>query len=66
MPVYTLKLDVWVVDLEGETKSFVEINVGSFDGVHIFSSRLKLVEVKILWEYFHFIIIQLINKNKYL
>jgi hypothetical protein len=54
VPVDALKLNVGIVDLEVELKCLIEVDVGTFDGVHIFTCRLKLVEVEVFWEHFHF------------
>lgn len=50
-----LELDVGVVLLELEVDRFVEVYVGTFDGVHVFSGHFKLVEIKVLWEHLHLI-----------
>lgn len=54
VPVDALKLNVGIVDLEVELECLVKVNVGTFDGVHIFTGCLKLVEVEVFWEHFHF------------
>ena len=53
MPVNALQLDVGVVLLEVEIESATEIDVGTLDGVHVLSSHFELIEVEILWKYFH-------------
>lgn len=53
MPVDTLESDVGVVLLELEVDSLIEVNVGSFDGMHIFMDHFKLVEVEVLWKHLH-------------
>jgi hypothetical protein len=54
MPVNTLQPDVSVVLLKLEVNCFKEVNVGSLDCVHILSSHLKLVEIKVFGEHLHF------------
>ena len=53
VPIVALKFDVCVILLEGEIECFAEVDVRSFDGVHVIAGHLKLVEVKVLWENFH-------------
>ena len=53
VPMDALKFDVCVILLEGEIECFAEVDVRSFDGVHVIAGHLKLVEVKVLWENFH-------------
>ena len=53
MPVNALKLNVCVILLEFELHSFPEVDIRSFDRVHVFSRHFKLREVEILWEYLH-------------
>lgn len=53
VPVDALKLDVGVVLLEGEVKRLAEVDVGTLDGVHILTSHLKLVEIKVFGEDLH-------------
>ena len=60
VPVHALQLDVCVVHLEREVQSLAEINVWPFNSVQVFASGLKLIEVKILWEHFHFYFINYI------
>ena len=54
MPVNTLELDVGVVLLKLEVNSLKEVDVGSFDSVHILSCHFELVEVEVLGEHLHF------------
>ena len=54
VPVDALELDVGVVDLKVEGQSLGEVDVGTFDGVHILSCSFKLVELEVLGENFHF------------
>ena len=61
MPVDALKLNVGIVDLEVELECLVEVNVGTFDGVHIFTGCLKLVEVEVFGENLHLCYISIIN-----
>ena len=53
VPVHTLQLHIRVILLELEVERLAEVDVGTFDGVHVLSRHLKLVEVEVLWEYFH-------------
>jgi hypothetical protein len=53
VPVDALELDVGVVLLEGEVKRFAEVDVRTLDGVHVLTSHLKLVEVKVFGEDLH-------------
>lgn len=53
VPVNALETDVSVVLLELEVDSFVEVNVGTLDGVHVIASHLKLVEVKVFGKHLH-------------
>ena len=55
VPMDALELQVSVVLLELEVQGFVEINVWSLNGVHIFLCHDKLVSVKVLWENFHLV-----------
>ena len=50
----TLKLDIRVVLLKAKVQSLAEVDVWTFDGVHVFSCHFKLVEIEVLWEYFHY------------
>ena len=54
MPVDTLKFDICVVLLEGEIKSFAEVNVRSLNGVHVLTGHFELVKVEVLREDFHY------------
>ena len=54
VPLHALELDIGVVLLELEVHSLVEVYVRPFDSVHVLSRHLELVEVKVLWKYFHF------------
>lgn len=54
VPVDALELDVSVVLLEGEVKGLAEVDVGTLNGVHVLACHLKLVEVKVFGEDFHF------------
>ena len=51
--MHALQLDVCVVCLEGEVKRLAEVNVRTLDGVHVLTSHLKLVEVKVFGEDLH-------------
>ena len=53
MPVNALQLKIGVVLLELEHDSLSEVNVWSLDGMHVFSSHLKLVEIKVFREHLH-------------
>ena len=53
VPVHALKLDVSIVLLEFKLHSFAEVDVRSFDCVHVLSSHLELREVEVLGEYLH-------------
>ena len=55
MPVHTLQLDISVVDLEGEFQGLAKVDVGSLNGVDVFTSGLELVELEVFGEHFHFI-----------
>ena len=62
VPMDALQFDVGVVDLEVEVEGLREVYVGTLDCVHVFASSLKLIELEVLREHFHFIIIlQYIN-----
>lgn len=52
VPVNTLQLDVGVVFLEAKVQSFAEVDVGSFDCVHVLTRHFKLVEIEVLSKYF--------------
>ena len=54
VPVDALQLDVRVVLLEVEVERAAKPDVWAFDGVHVFTSHLELVEVEVLWEYLHY------------
>ena len=54
VPVDALELYVSVVLLEGEVKGLAEVDVGTLNGVHVLACHLKLVEVKVFGEDFHF------------
>ena len=56
VPVNALQLDVRVVDLEVEVEGLREVYVGTFDCVHVFASRLKLIELEVLREHFHLLL----------
>ena len=58
MPVDTLKFDIGIVFLELEINGLVEVNVRSLDCVHVLSGHFKLVEIKVLWEHLHILLIQ--------
>ena len=49
-----LQLDIGIVYLEGEIKSLVKVNVRTLNCVHILAGSLKLIEIEILRENFHF------------
>ena len=53
VPVHALELYVRIVFLELEVNSFSEIDIWAFDGMHVFTSHLELVEVEVLWEDLH-------------
>jgi hypothetical protein len=53
VPVHALQLYVCVVCLEGEVKRLAEVNVRTLDSVHVLTSHLKLVEVKVFGEDLH-------------
>ena len=57
VPVDTLELDVGVILLELEVERLAEVDVWSLDGKHILFRHLKLTEIEVLWEHFHFVII---------
>ena len=62
VPVNALQLKIGVVLLELEHDSLSEVNVWSLDGVHVFSRHLKLIEIEVFREHFHYLIcINLIN-----
>ena len=48
-----LDLDVGIVLLEFEVNCFEEVDVGTFDCVHVHPSHFELVEVKVLREHLH-------------
>ena len=54
VPVDALQLDVGVVLLEVEVERAAKPDVWTFDGVHVFTSHLELVEVEVLGEYLHY------------
>ena len=54
VPVDALQLDVGVVLLKLEVDRLEEVDVGTFDRVHVLSSHLELVEIKVLGEHLHF------------
>ena len=53
VPVDTLQLEIGVILLEFEIKSFVEVNVRPLDRVHVIVGRHKLICVEVLGEDFH-------------
>ena len=53
VPMDALKLDVGVVLLEREVERLAEVDVGTLDGVHIFASHFKLVEIEVFREDLH-------------
>lgn len=53
VPVDALKLDVGIVLLEREVERLAKVDVGTLDGVHIFASHFKLVEVEVFREDLH-------------
>ena len=53
VPVDTLELHVGVIFLEREVKSLSKVDVGSLDGVHVFTGSLKLVEIEVFGENLH-------------
>ena len=53
VPVNTLQTDVCVVLLEAEVHGGTKADVGAFDGVHVVTRHLELVEVEVLREHFH-------------
>lgn len=53
VPVHALQPDVSIVLLELEVDCFEEVDVRSLNGVHVLSSHLKLVKVKVLREHLH-------------
>lgn len=54
VPVDALELDVCVVLLEREVQGLAEVDIRALDRVHVFTRHFELVEVEVLWEYFHF------------
>ena len=54
VPVNTLKLDISVVLLKAKVQSLSEVDVRTFDCVHVLASHFKLVEIEVLWEYLHY------------
>ena len=55
VPLDSLKLQVGGIFLEFKVSDgFVEVNVGSLDGMGVFTSHLELVEVEVFWEDLHF------------
>jgi hypothetical protein len=55
VPMDTLQFDVSVVLLETEVERLSEVDVGTFNGVHVFSCHFELGELEVLWEHLHFI-----------
>ena len=54
VPLDSLELDVGGVLLELEIgQSFVEVDVGPLQGVHVLAGHLELIEVVVLGENFH-------------
>jgi len=54
VPVDALELDISVVLLEAEVEGLAEVDVGALNGVHVLACHLKLVEVEVFREDFHF------------
>lgn len=57
VPVDTLQLDVAVILLELEVERLTEVDVWSLNAKHVLLRHLKLSELEVLWENFHFVII---------
>jgi hypothetical protein len=57
VPVDALEADVSVVLLEREGQGLAEVDVGTLDGVHVLAGHFKLVEVEVLWEDLHLILL---------
>lgn len=55
VPVDALELHVGVVDLEGEVERLTKVDVWTLNSVCVLTRSLKLVELEVLWEHFHFI-----------
>ena len=53
VPVNTLQFHIGMVLLEVEVHLLAEINVRALDGVHVFTSHLKLVKVEVFREHLH-------------
>ena len=53
VPVDALDPDVGVVLLELEVNGLVEVDVRTLDRVHVVTSHLELVEVKVFWKHLH-------------
>jgi len=54
LPMHALQSDVGVVLLEFEVQCLVEVYVRSFNCVHVLSYHRELINIKVLWEYFHY------------
>ena len=57
VPVNGLQFHVGVVLLELPGHSLSEVDVWPLDAVHVIDSHLELVEIEVLWEYLHCLII---------
>jgi hypothetical protein len=53
VPVDALELHVGVVVLEVEVHELSEVDVGTFDRVHVFTGHLELVKVEVFGEHLH-------------
>ena len=61
MPMNALQFDVSVVFLELEVDGNTEVDVGSLDCVHIFTSHLELIELEVFWKYLHILFNYIFN-----
>ena len=57
VPVDALEANVGVVLLEGEGERLAEVDVGTLDCVHVLAVHLKLIEIEVLGEDLHLILL---------
>jgi hypothetical protein len=57
VPVDALEANVGVVLLEGKGERLAEVDVGTLDCVHVLAVHLKLIEIEVLGEDLHLILL---------
>ena len=56
VPMDALQFNVGIILLELEVNCLAKIDIWSFDGMHVFTRHLKLIEVEILREHLHYFV----------